>query len=98
MLSTFLKHGKVSAHFKLIDKKLLKNICYLNKTRIKVNNECCNQFTKEKRYVTVDFKYDNEKETYRVCKNMPILATDTIKDKEIFITMEFVIEDIKDNI
>ena len=97
MLSTFLKHGKVSAHFQAIDKKLYKNICYLNSTRIKVNPECCNQFTKGKRYVTIDFKYDNKKETYRVCKNMPILATDNIKDKEIFNTMEFVIEDIKDN-
>ena len=28
---------------------------------------------------------------------MPILATDNIKDKEIFNTMEFVIEDIRDN-
>ncbi len=63
MLRTFLKHGKISTYFQPIDKKLYKNICYLNSTRIKVNTEFCNQFTKGKRYVTVDFKYDGKKET-----------------------------------
>jgi len=97
MLTKFLKHSKDSAYFQPIDKKLYKNICYLNTTRIKVNTECCNQFTKGKRYVTVDFKYDNKKETYRVCKNMPVLATQNIKDKDIFNTVDFVIEEINDN-
>ena len=67
MLDKFLKHGKVSAYFTPIDKKLYKNICYLNSTRIKVNTECCNQFTKGKRYITVDFKFDNKNEIYKVC-------------------------------
>lgn len=34
-------------------------------------------------YVTVDFKYDNKKETYNVCTDMPVLATTNIKDKHI---------------
>ena len=46
MLKTFLKHGKTSTYFQPIDKKLYKNICYLNSTRIKVKTECCNQYTK----------------------------------------------------
>ena len=96
MLKTFLKHGKMSTYFQPI-KKLYKNICYLNSTRIKVNTECCNQFTKDKRYVTVDFKYDNKKETYKVCKNMPVLATQNLKDREIYNTMEFMIEEINNN-
>ena len=99
MLDKFLKHGKISTYFEPVDKKLYKNICYLNSTRIKVNNECCERFIKDnnKNYKTVNFKYNNGKESYPVCKDMPILATVNIKDKEIFNTMEFVIEDIRDN-
>jgi len=97
MLKTFLKHGKISTYFQPIDQKLYKNICYLNSTRIRVNAQCCDQFTKDKRYETVEFKYDNKKETYKVCKNMPVLATQNIKDKGIFNTMEFVIEKIREN-
>ena len=81
MLKTFLKHGKISTYFQPIDQKLYKNICYLNSTRIRVNTQCCDQFTKDKRYETVEFKYDNKKETYKVCQNMPVLATTNIKDK-----------------
>ena len=97
MLKTFLKHSKISTYFQPIDKKLYKNICYLNSTRIKVNAQCCDQFTKDKRYETVEFKFDNKKETYKVCQNMPVLATTNMKDKNIFNTMEFVIEKIKEN-
>ena len=98
MLKTFLKHGKISTYFQPIDQKLYKNICYLNSTRIKVNTDCCNQFTKDKRYETVEFNYDNKKETYKVCQNMPVLATMNIKDKKIVNTMEFKIEEIEGNI
>ena len=97
MLKIFVKHGKTSTYFQHIDQKLYKNICYLNSTRIKVNTQCCDQFTKDKTYETVEFKYDNKKEVYRVCQNMPILATTNIKDKSIFNTMEFVVEDVKGN-
>lgn len=92
-----MKHGKVSAYFQLIEKKFYKNICYLNSTRIKINTDCCNQFTEGKQYTIVDFKYDNKKESYKVCRNIPILATKNIKDKGIFNTMEFVIEEINNN-
>ena len=97
MLKTFLKHGKISTYFQPIDKKLYKNICYLNSTRIKVNTDCCDQFTKDKRYETVEFKYDNKKETYKVCQNIPIMATQNIKDAGIFNTMEFIVEKVREN-
>ena len=57
----------------------------------------CNQFTEGKQYTTVDFKYDNKKESYKVCQNIPILATKNIKDKGIFNTMEFIIEEINND-
>ena len=82
ILETFLKHGKISAYFQPLYKKLYKNICYLNSTRIKVNTECCDRFTNAKKYATVDFKYENKKESYKVCENMPILATTNIKDSK----------------
>ena len=94
MLQKFLKHGKVSAYFQPINKKLYRNICYLNSTRIKVSTDCCDLFTKDKRYIEVDFKYDGKRETYKVCEGMPVLATLNIKDREIYNTMKFVIEEI----
>ena len=98
ILDKFLRFGKVSAYFQPIH-KYYKNICYLNSTRIGVNTECCDRFIKEKnkRQVTVEFTYDNKKETYNVCAKMPVLATQNMKDKGIFNTMEFVIEDISNN-
>ena len=96
MLDKFLKYGKVSAYFQPIE-KLYKNICYLNSTRITVNTDCCDRFVKGKRYETIDFKYNGKKETYKVCKDMPMLATQNLKDKDIFNTMEFVVEELNDN-
>ena len=97
ILSKFLIHGKVSYHFDIIDQKYYKNICYLNKTRIEVNTKCCDNYVEGKQYEIVKFKYNNKAETYKVCIGMPVLATTNIKDKEIFNTMEFTIEDIKDD-
>ena len=97
ILSKFLIHGKVSYDFDLIDQKYYKNICYLNKTRIEVNTKCCDNYVEGKQYEIVKFKYNNKAETYKVCIGMPVLATTNIKDKEIFNTMEFTIEDIKDD-
>ena len=94
ILQTFLKHGKVSAHFQSINNKLLKNICYLNSTRIEVNTICCDIFTKDEEHVTVNFKYDGRRESYKVCQKMPILATTNIKERRVFNTMEFEIEEI----
>ena len=69
MLKKLLKYGKISTYFQPIDNKLYKNICYLNSTRIKVNTECCKRFIEEnnRRYITIDFKYNNKKENYPVC-------------------------------
>ena len=94
ILYTFLKHGKVSYHFPLINQKCYKNICYLNDTRIKVNTMCCNNFIEGKKYELVKFKYNGKIEEYKVCIGTPILATTNNKEKNIYNTMEFTIEDI----
>ena len=73
-----------------------KNICYLNKTRKRVNEQCCDIFTKNKDYESIEFSYNNEKETYKICEGMPLIATTNIKDKGIFNTMEFNLNEIKE--
>ena len=94
MLKTFLKHGRVTTCFEPIDRSLYKNICYLNSTRKRVTTECCNNFVVDKKRMNITFKYNNGKESYDVCIGMPVIATTNIKDKEIFNTMEFEIQDI----
>lgn len=47
MLENLLRNGKVLTYFDPVNKKYNKSICYLNKTRIKVNTDCCDRFLKE---------------------------------------------------
>ena len=95
ILQRFLKEGKLTKkNINPIDDSLYKNICYLNSTGIKINNDCCNRFTKDKKHMFVEFKYNNKKESYKICKHMPIIATTNLKDNNIFNTMEFTIKDI----
>ena len=94
ILSTFLKHGKVSAYFEPIG-EYNKNICYLNKTRKQVTEQCCDRFTKDKKSVTVEFRYDNGKESYKISEGIPLIATINNKDRQIFNTMEFILEEVK---
>lgn len=39
-----------------------------------------------------------KKEPYKVCERMPIIATKNLKDSNIFNTMEFAIDEIKNEI
>lgn len=94
MLYKFLKNGKISPYFEP-NGNYYKNICYLNSTRIKTNTECCKRFIEEsgKKYIAIDFKYDNKKRTCDVWEGMPVIATVNIKDKNLLNTMEFIIEE-----
>ena len=94
MLSTLLKRGKVSAYFKPIG-KYNKNICFLNTTRKAVNESCCERFVEGRDFATVQFKYNGGRESYKICKGMPLLATQNLKDDGVFNTMEFKLEDIR---
>ena len=97
LLSRNLKIGKIKHKFKAIDNTIMKHICYLNKTRKRVNTICCDQFSKGKEYHELEFKYNDKFETYKICKDMPVLATQNLKDHCIFNMMEFKIMDIDDN-
>ena len=97
ILDSFLEKGKLAKNFTPIDKKLYKNICYLNKTRIEVNKRCCDKFAEDKEYEEVVFKYNDKHEEYKVCVGMPVMATENLKDHEIFNTMEFLVESISED-
>ena len=43
------------------------------------------------------FKYNDKKEEYKVCVGMPVIATENMKDREIFNTMEFLVESISED-
>ena len=98
VLNNFLEKGKIAKNFSSINKKLFKNICYLNKTRIEVNTRCCDKFVEGKEYESVIFKYNDKKEEYKVCTGMPVMATENMKDREIFNTMEFLVESISEDL
>ncbi|XP_068684491.1 uncharacterized protein [Montipora foliosa] len=96
VLDQFLKKGKLAKNFSPVT-ELYKNICYLNKTRIEVNTRCCDKFVEGKKHENVVFKYNDKKEEYKVCVDMPVIATENLKDREIFNTMEFTIESISED-
>lgn len=75
-----------------------KNICYLNDTSIKVNEECCKRFSQGMETIKVNFRYNNKRGANDVCKGVPVIATTNLKNHEIFNTMEFIVEDICERI
>ena len=94
MLDTFLKLGKVAAHFEPFS-LYWKNICFLNSTRKKVNEECCAAFSDGKSRESVTFIYNGGRERYMICVGMPFLATKNLKEDRVFNMMEFKLEDIR---
>ncbi|XP_068692731.1 uncharacterized protein [Montipora foliosa] len=97
VLDGFLKKGKMAKNFGAIDASLFKNVCYLNKTRIEVNTRCCDKFVEGKEHELVEFVYNDKKEKYKVCAEMPVIATDNIKEHKIFNTMEFLVESVAED-
>ena len=97
LLDEFLKSGMTKHIFKPINANIMKHICYLNKTRRKINNKCCDMFIKGKDYQEIRFIYSNKSEIYKVYSGMPIIATRNMKEHGIFNMMEFEIDKIEDD-
>ena len=74
LLTKFLKSGSIKHQFDP-PKDSYHNICYLNKRRRHVTQECCNRFTENKEYYEIDFKYQGHREKYKVAAGMPMLVT-----------------------
>ena len=94
ILTNFLNTGSIKHKFKPVDDTVMRNICYLNKTRKKITTKCCNIFSEDKDHHELNFKYNDKTERYRVCKDMPVLATQNLKEHDIFNMMEYKIDDI----
>ena len=83
LLTEFLENGCIKHQFKTpIDS--YHNICYTNKTRRCITQECCNRYTENLDYVEIEFKYKGPKERYRIATNMPILVTKNMRNKEMY--------------
>ena len=93
LLTKFLKSGSIKHQFEpLVDS--YHNICYLNKTRRYVTQECCNRFTENLEYYEIDFKYQGHREKYKVAAGMPMIVTQNIRNKDMFNMEQYNIDNI----
>lgn len=76
ILTSFLKTGKLTHKFPEPQTPHLINMCYLNNTRKRVLSQLCT--TGE----SIDFRYQNQRETYKINKDTPMIATANIKPSE----------------
>ena len=67
-----------------------KNICYYNKTRKDINDKCMKEISKDKPYVLLEYKGEEEVQqlTY-IYNGLPLMAFKCNKDLEIINTEEF---------
>ena len=96
LLTKFLMSGTIKHQFQP-PKDSYHNICYLNKTRRHVTQECCDRFTENEEYYEIDFKYQGHREKYKVTTGMPMLVTQNMRNKDMFNMEQYNIENIEEN-
>ena len=96
MLNNCLKYKNLKHKFQPIG-QYYKNICWLNETRRRVTKDCCDRYVKNNESYEINFKYKSQIEKYKVCNGMPIIATQNMKQKNMFNMMEFQIKTINKN-
>ena len=93
LLTKFLKCGSIRHQFEPpVDS--YHNICYLNKSRRYVTQECWNRFTENLEYYEIDFKYQGHREKYRVSNGMPMIVTQNMRNKDMFNMEQYNIDNI----
>ena len=60
------------------------NICYLNKTRRRITEDCCNRFSADKESMLVGFQYQGRLEKYMIAAEMPLLVTKNMRQHNLF--------------
>ena len=93
LLTKFLKSGTIK-HRLQPPKDSYHNICYLNKTRRYVTQECCNRFTENLEYYEIDFKYQGHREKYKVAARMLMIVTQNMRNKDMFNMEQYNIDNI----
>ena len=96
LLTKFLKSGSIKHQFDPHQQSYI-NICYLNKTRRCVTQECCHKYTENLDYEEVNFKYQGHREKYKVAVGMPMLVTQNMRNKDVFNMQQFDIDSIEEN-
>ena len=96
LLTKFLKCGTIKHQFQP-PQDSYHNICYLNKTRRQVTQECCNRFTENLKYYEIDFKYQGHREKYKVAVGMPMIVTQNMRSKDMFNMELYNIDSINEN-
>lgn len=96
LLTKFLSSGALEHKFEPLQQSYI-NICYLNKTRRRVTQECWNKYTENLDYEEVDFKYQGHREKYGVAVRMPMLVTQNMRDKDVFNMQQFDTDNIEEN-
>ena len=96
LLTEFLDSGKLKHQFQPPQDSYY-NICYLNKTRRHISQECCNRFTANKECYEIEFKYKGPKERYRIAVNMAMLGTKNMRNKEMYNMQLYNIDSINKN-
>ena len=97
LLNNFLKYKHIFGHKFQPNGNYYKNICWLNDTRRRVTEICCNRHVEKKKSYEINFKYKSRVEKCEVCENMPVIATDNMKKYNMFNMMEYEIDRIYKN-
>lgn len=81
--------------------KTYKNICFTNKCRREVNEECMNRFLQEhseyKTYDVSGLSYDKNTQNYTLCKGMPLISRLNMKSVDVLNNEMFVCDKINEN-
>ena len=64
------------------------NICYLNKTRRRITEDCCNRFSADKESMLVGCRYQGKLEKYSIAPEMPLLVTKNMRHHNLFNNQE----------
>lgn len=96
VLNYFLKYKCIGHRFERPG-IYYKTICWLNDTRRRVTEICCNRFVENKKSYEINFKYKSRIEKYKICTGMPIIATENMKKYNMYNLMEYEIDNIDEN-
>jgi hypothetical protein len=79
-----------------------KNICYTNKMRKSINNDCMKRYMQEnpnKQYINVDHLiYDDNTQDYMLCEGMPLISRKNMKSMDVCNNEMFVCNKIKNDV
>ena len=95
-LDKFLQTYKIEETM-LLPQPPYTNICYLNKTRRRITEDCCNRFSADKESILVGFRYQGRLEKYMIAAEMPLLVTKNMRQHNLLNNQECKINAFDEN-